>query len=373
MKDLTIRYWSPHGRQEETKFQRNDTKIDLAMRAAKRVDLSDIQKCTGLEKLDLSFNMLDDLDLSPLASSSLLQEIQVQNNHLTNIDLWPLANCANLKEIDISDNRIRGLDLTPVFLMATVRMDSSAVISADSILHYVFTREQLCDKFKLIRSDKAPWTAPPVIMWVPYRELERKYDWPEIRQRIASLLDKIPKEKWFAAQRGLLSGFGMDELAGFDGNPANLLEDARNDISYRDARQAIFDTTINAIESQIERGGPTLFLDTERMSKTRASKLIPLIVERRQSEIENASITTRGRKVLLEDLWLTHYGYQILKALKLGLITDNEKLSLITEGFEELGMTTRIVKAGETSRSVTSFISESMRSYVMQLVQGAFD
>jgi hypothetical protein len=373
MEDITIKYWSPHGRQEETKFQKSHTKIDLAMRAAKRVDLSDIRKCTHLEKLDLSHNMLDDLDLSPIAKSSFLQELRIQNNHLTSIDLWPLVDCTQLKEIDISDNRVHGLDITPVFLFARVRMDSSTVISADNLLRYIFTKEQLHDRFQLIRTDRAPWTAPPVIMWLSYRELARRFDWSKIRGRITSLLRKLSKENWFGAQRGMLSGFGMDELAGFDGDSEELLDDTENNMSYKDARHVIFDNAIKLLESQLERGGPTLFLDTDGMRKTRASKLIPLIAEKRKAEVENANILIKGSKVFLEDLWMTHYGYQILAASKLGLITDIEELTSIKGRFEELGMTIQTTNVKVNNRFQTGSISESMRSHVLNTIRDAFD
>ena len=74
MEEITIKYWSPHGRQEETKFQSDHTKVDFVMRAAQRVDLSDLSRCHKLMKLDLSHNMLEDLNLSPLATCMTLNE-----------------------------------------------------------------------------------------------------------------------------------------------------------------------------------------------------------------------------------------------------------------------------------------------------------
>ena len=63
MEEITIRYWSPHGRQEETKYRCDDKKIDLAVRAAKRVDLTNLRRCTQLIELNLANNMLEELDL----------------------------------------------------------------------------------------------------------------------------------------------------------------------------------------------------------------------------------------------------------------------------------------------------------------------
>ncbi len=52
MKEITIKYWGHHGRQEERKFQCSDRKIDMIMRAAKKVDLSEVGNCTEIEVLN---------------------------------------------------------------------------------------------------------------------------------------------------------------------------------------------------------------------------------------------------------------------------------------------------------------------------------
>lgn len=373
MDDITIKYWSPHGRQEETKFQKEHRQIDLVMRAARRIDLSNIHKCSNLEKLDLSHNMLDNLDLLPLAGNSTLQELHIQNNHLTDLDLWPLVGCVKLRAIDLSDNRLRGLDITPIFLTTKIRIDSSTVISADGLLRFIFAREELRERFQLVRTDGAPWTAPPVIMWLSYRELAQKFNWNDIRNRITSTLEKMPSEEWYGAQRGLLIGLGMEELAGFDGNPADLLKGTMDHMSFKDARHIIFDNAIELIESQIDRGGPTLFLGIEKMSKTGASKLIPKIAERRKEEVESACLYIKGSRVFLEELWMTHYGHQLLAASNIGFTTNLEGLESIKSRFEELGMKIRTEKTMIEGSPYIDPSSESMRSHVLHLISGAYD
>jgi hypothetical protein len=283
MEEIAIKYWSPHGRQEEKKFQVGHSKIDLVMRAAKRIDLSNVSKFKSLHTLDLSHNMLDQLDLSPLAACSLLNDVRIQSNHLTSLDLWPLLNCKELKEMDISENRLHGLDLSPIFLKTNVRMDSFVVISADLLLRYIFTRDELGKRFRLIRTDGAPWTAPPVIMWLAYTDLANRLEWIDIKKRIDPLLSDLTQEQWFSAQRGLLSGLGMVELAGFDGNPMELLIGTNGGISFKEAIHTIYDNVVRLLEKQLDNNGPTLFLDIDRMRKTRASKLIPTIFERRRN------------------------------------------------------------------------------------------
>ena len=373
MEEITIRYWSPHGRQEETKFRREHVKIDMVMRAAKRIDLSDIGRCTNLQVLDLSHNMLDELDLTPLSYCSLLRELRIRSNHLTRLDPWPLLHCINLREIDISENRLHSLDLSPVFLSALIRMDSSVVLSADALLRYVFTRDELNRRFQLVRNDGAPWTAPPVIIWSEYANLARNADWISIKTRIDSLLDRVTKDDWYGVQRGLLSGLGMEELAGFDGDPRQLLRDTHGSMSFKIARRTIFDNAIQLLQEQLDGGGPTLFLDTDRMRKTRASKLIPCIAERRKQEVEEVILPVKGSTVHLETLWMTHYGHQILKALRLGVTTNLEGLHIVRTSFEELGIETHAEKSSTVAPATSSMVSSSMYRHVLNYIQGQYD
>jgi hypothetical protein len=373
MEEIAIKYWSPHGRQEEKKFQVGHSKIDLVMRAAKRIDLSNVSKFKSLHTLDLSHNMLDQLDLSPLAACSLLNDVRIQSNHLTSLDLWPLLNCKELKEMDISENRLHGLDLSPIFLKTNVRMDSFVVISADLLLRYIFTRDELGKRFRLIRTDGAPWTAPPVIMWLAYTDLANRLEWIDIKKRIDPLLSDLTQEQWFSAQRGLLSGLGMVELAGFDGNPMELLIGTNGGISFKEAIHTIYDNVVRLLEKQLDNNGPTLFLDIDRMRKTRASKLIPTIVERRRNEVENAVIPSIGSKVYLESLWMTHYGFHILKATNADLVTNLETFNSIKRSFYELGMSiaTQSIPIAQLVDSIRT--SRGMHRHVLDFIRGFYD
>jgi hypothetical protein len=275
--------------------------------------------------------------------------------------------------MDISENRLHGLDLSPIFLKTNVRMDSFVVISADLLLRYIFTRDELGKRFRLIRTDGAPWTAPPVIMWLAYTDLANRLEWIDIKKRIDPLLSDLTQEQWFSAQRGLLSGLGMVELAGFDGNPMELLIGTNGGISFKEAIHTIYDNVVRLLEKQLDNNGPTLFLDIDRMRKTRASKLIPTIVERRRNEVENAVIPSIGSKVYLESLWMTHYGFHILKATNADLVTNLETFNSIKRSFYELGMSiaTQNIPIAQLVDSIRT--SRGMHRHVLDFIRGFYD
>ncbi len=373
MGEISIKYWSPHGRQEETKFQSGHSKIDLVMRAAQRVDLSNLSKCNNLLKLDLSHNMLEELDLSPISGCTSIQEINLQSNHLTKLNLWALKECIELRDLDVTENRLHGLDLTPIFLETRVRMDSSVVVSADNILRYVFTKDDLTKQFQLFRPDGASWTVPPVVMWSMYNEMTKRFDWSEMYERIKSVIERMSSTQWYGAQRGLLHSLGISEIAGYDGDPRKLLELTESGMSFEEARQAVFDRAVQLLEMQLNVDGPTLFLDLERMKETSASKLIPLIVEQRKHELENSTILVKGSTVFLRPLWLTHYGYKILLATGMGLTTDLEGLVSLRKSFDELDLELATQKVTVAKDTYEGKASRGMQRHVFDLIRGDYD
>jgi len=373
MDEITIRYWSPHGRQEERKFHRGHSKIDLVMRAANRVDLTNLQECSRLEILDLSNNMIETLDLTPLQNCSTLKEICLRGNHLVNLDLWPLVQCPDLEVLDLSENRLHRIDLSPVFLKTRVIMDSSVVIHADQLLRYIFTRKELTERFYLKRPDGAPWSATPVIIWLDFETSSEEANWEILRKRVTMLIKSLPKEKWFNCQRGFLQSLDMAELSGYDGNPIHLIETTESDMSYSEARSAIYDRTLDLLEDQLTNNGPTLFLDVERMKNTRASKLIPQIIELREKEIENTTLQIKGSRIFLRPLWLTHYGLTILKAMNMGLTTDSEGLNRIQSSLAELDLLVQTKKVKAVQPTSSGKGSLRLRHYVFKYIRGMYD
>ena len=373
MDEITIRYWSPHGRQEETKFHKSHSKIDLVMRAANRVDLTNLRECSCLEILDLSNNMIETLDLTPLQDCPTLKEMYLRGNRLVNLDLWPLDQCLDLQVLDLSENRLHSINLSPVFLKTRVIMDSSVVIQADHLLRYIFTTKELIERFYLKRPDGAPWSAIPVIIWLDFKTLSEETNWRTMRDRVAMLIKSLPKEKWFSCQRGFLQSLGMGELSGYDGNPIRLIDTTESDMSYSEARNAIYDRTLDLLEGQLVDNGPTLFLEVERMKNTRASKLIPQIIELREKEIENTTLQIKGSRIFLRPLWLTHYGLTILKAMNMGLTTDSEGLNRIQSSLAELDLLvqTKKVKAVQPVSSENG--SLRLQRYVFKYIRGMYD
>ncbi len=370
LKQITIRYTSPHGRQEERSFRSDTAVIDLRMRAALAVDLSELSECNKIEALDISSNLLESIDLSPLQGIQTLRRLQLQDNRLTHLDLWPLVRCRWLDMVDTCSNRLGTLDTTPVFTCREMRIDSPVVLTADSMLKYTASPDGLKRRFHSVRPDHSIWTATPVIIWVDYQQLVRRLGWKAVVGRIRSVLEKTPSRYWFHLQHGLLEGLGMDELAGFDGDPRMLLESAQHEIDSDAALDSIYDRTVELLSEQVKREGPTLFLHVGTMRNTRASKLIPGIIKRRKKEIEAIKVPFFRGRAFLQSLWLTSYGFHLLKALRIGVSTDSRGLEKVKAAVKEMGFELNIERVDSVEHLHWKETSQSHRAFVFSHARG---
>jgi hypothetical protein len=319
--------------------------------------------------------MIEEIDFTPVSNSGTITSILLENNRLKSLDLWPLTKCLSIRLLDLKNNQLPSVDITPVFLSANIELDSSVVISADYILRFALTSDQLKSRFLLIRPDRAPWTATPVIIWNKYETLAENNNWSDIHQRIAAILDQVDERDWFAIQRGLLMGLSLDEIAGYDGDPRELLSTTTPDQNFESAREAILERTIELLDSQVERGGSTLFLDTESMKTTKASKLIPKIIDARRLEIEKVIVQTKGSVALMNSLWLSHYGFKILRALEVGVQHYGDGLNRVRESLDDLGfeLKTEEVSSIAKVQSIDPILaSDSLKKHVSHLIENAY-
>lgn len=360
MVGLSITYESPLGRQTEEQI--DPTRIDLKMRAATKVNLEAVQGNNAIEMIELSKNLLESIDLTPLSECTKLEYIRLRSNRLRSLDLWPLMDL-HLEEIDLVDNRFEQLNLTPLIGKCRILLDDSVKVTIDSVLRYLIGGKETT-QIELCKPSGEQLKTSPRILWNNYSEIAKEAGWQSTNFNLLSLLESIDKRSWFRAQKGFLEGMGIPELAGLDSDPSILLLDMENVSDFNSAQSEIYDRTIELLEMQLEAGGPTLFLDANRMAGTRASKLIPLLAELREREMENVILPIGGNSVHLLPLWLTHYGMEILRVLRFGLTTDTKGFTLLKDNLERLGFNILTENIDINDLTASKTISEGVVDYV---------
>ncbi len=366
MGSFSIVYDGTHGRQIEKDIPLDTRHLNLSHRMAHRIDLTKVRECSVLETIDLSRNQLKSIDLSPLEEVASLKRLRLDHNHLLHVDLWPLRNLDNLEEIDLSMNRMPSINLSPVIHHVCVRLDEGMTVNLDHTLRYVLSGKDTT-RISLCTPEGSRTITSPRITWVKYEQLIEAHGWRKVRDSILHFIDKLGPRKWFRLQKGILEGFDMPELAGLDGDPRQLIQGVDDEDDFYPLQQSIYDRAIELVEQQLQQGGSTLFFDAHRMTHTRASKLVPLLVSARELELQDISVHVGGNRVNLFPLWMTHYGSELLGALNFGLTTDMKGLALIRTNIEQLGYELDVMEVALDGPVVPERFSKGLLDYVYSI------
>jgi hypothetical protein len=366
MKCFSIVYESYHGRQTDNTYDAKSTKIDLSMRMATKIDLTSLSGTQCLESLDLSKNRLESINLEPLSNIKTLRRLNLGGNRLEEIDLWPLRGLDSLDAVDLVGNRLREVNLTPVIQKTACQLDDDTKVGIDRVLRYVVGGKDTA-RITLYKPTGEKVEKSPRLQWKNYNELVPRSGWPAVRRYLVKIIEALDQRVWFRAQKGLLEGFQMEELSGFDGDPMLLLEHTDGLTDYANVRDKIYDNAIVLLEEQIDKGGPTLFLDLQKMSDTRASKLVSLISAARAAEILKVAVQVGGNRVNLFPLWLTYYGSELLRVLRFGLTTDLRGLDLVSRNLGQIGYNLRTQEVDPSSSMRPENVSEGLVDFMYSI------
>jgi GTPase SAR1 family protein len=112
----------------------------------------------------------------------------------------------------------------------------------------------------------------------------------------------------------------------------------------------------------------SLFIDIDYLSDTEYSVHIPEILEHRADEIRKTWINeTLSGKMDLRYLWLTAYGFEVLRALKMGLIVTKAQFKRVEELFNNLGFSLAIRDDGKYPDSK---MSEELKEFIWRIGSG---
>ena len=117
----------------------------------------------------------------------------------------------------------------------------------------------------------------------------------------------------------------------------------------------------------LESEGASIFLDIELLKETCLAKHVPRILEQRAEEMEKTWVNKQGGQFDLRYLWLTAYGFEILRSLGVGLFVSARELERIVSTCKRLGFNLQ-VKNG--NRVPETRLSKDMKDFVWSLVDG---
>ena len=212
-----------------------------------------------------------------------------------------------------------------------------------------------------------------------------RYGFDKFLELAREVRHRVSDDVWLEVGWEILEGLGLTELYGVDYDILTALEHIPPESDVIDIQSFFRHTIVEILLDQFD----TALLDIEKMANTPADFLVPKIVELRRNEIEQLIIPIIGREievynifmekigvvsepaesVLLEDLWLTAYGCQILTALGLGLKTDLMGLRKIEVVMKKMGFTLKARKSIQSIQNCHANMSSAMKTLLLKRAQ----
>ncbi len=372
------------------------------------IDLTPLSFCTNLQDFSLRNNQLRNIDLTPLSLCTELQAFSLGNNQLQTIDLSPLGSCTHLQNLSLSRNQLQTLDLTPlspckflseldfnenqlwqVFLPLFTSCDTIYYIRAeDNPLRYIdVTPLKSCPQLPYLELDRD--VTPETIMhqgifnnkggvdpganplgYPPYSKTE--YDAPiklanlEVVAYTFQMVGDRDHWKVLHLLHEALSLLDFDWIGMIDleiTDAALFLKDILG-TERESVREMVNEKLVQVFCLQVDKGGTTIGLDTERISFESAEfvQRIQDIAELRLEELTRVSILQRGEQIDLKLLWLTAYGHQILSSQKLGISCSINEFEQVKKAVAEIGSEIQIITNGHIQ--FPTEMSEGLREYI---------
>lgn len=213
----------------------------------------------------------------------------------------------------------------------------------------------------------------------------------EFCRYLASVIDEIKTAKGegrLQAGWRFLKAMGLEEFVGCDVDIGTMLDQVPSGSDFVDVQSYLQHTLVEALYENLQSGGTSILLDTERMRNSPASVLIPLIERQRREELDHIQLCVVGREliqydvymneatrtfasrtrnpVVLENLWLTAMGHQILSDLGMGLCTDMKGLNQIRKLLRKNGIDVSVRIASDPTTSPLPKMSSSLRDLVLR-------
>jgi hypothetical protein len=167
---------------------------------------------------------------------------------------------------------------------------------------------------------------------------------------------------------------GLDGIGLIDTPPNVVFEKMRE----AESKSVIRHTVMESWKTQIKQGGTTIGFDVEKMKEHPSFvRFVDTILELRRREMNRVIINTNLLNsdtglttVDLRPLWLTAYGFQVLRALKMGTSCSLHEFSKVQKALDKAGFEIETIETdvpinGQCSiDDVSVNISHGLATYV---------
>lgn len=306
MSNIFLEYQTVEGLIEKKEIEAEVREIDLSRRHIARIDLSPLKACKKLESLDLS------------------------NNPLYRVDPAPLSKCKELWNLELDSD-----------------VQKETFLSRDAIKSFVPNRLRSFDVYNV------PLKLYNLKAISFYFSLLRKN---ESRWKLVHLFQSAIT----------VAGFG------WMGYVIQMDYELLKYMVMQSDLPSILDKTKQAIvelwRKQIDDGCSSIGTDIKDVASNKEiARRISKIIDIRNEEMKQTYLHLSKGIVDLRPLWITAYGYDILKTLGYGLQSGIDEIKDLMDRLVVLGYDLSLTSVAR--REVPSNISQALREYIWMMIK----
>ena len=135
-----------------------------------------------------------------------------------------------------------------------------------------------------------------------------------------------------------------------------------SDSPYKNSK--IFE--IKKIDDYLKNSGSSIFFDIDQLARTQLARFVPEILKERMQELQRVWAIRRGPGYDLRYVWLTAYGFEILRSLGFGLVVDSVQFEIVKDSFSAIGFDLQV--RGKNNLPEVP-IDDDLRQFVWNLVE----
>ena len=296
--------------------------------------------------------------------------LDLSRRNIRSIDLTPLAGFTELQKLDLYRNPIPSLDVTSLFFCPNLRslsLDSSIPLEA---LYVPMTIEHPAALHPKALFGRTGWQyGLQKIYWNLSDQLGKRA-WHRLRGQLDSIIPHMNAVQKQELKAVFLESLDLHHFVGLDCEVEDLTAGIGERDSFEKIRGTLKQSCYRLLNQQLENGGPTIFIDVEllRSESDRdpgCALAAARVLERRETEMESLAVQqTIGKGVDLSPIWITAYGFKVLRTLNAGLNAKKGQFLEIEQAFSALGYPIRVARGiGRVHLPVK--ISQGLRDYVL--------
>jgi len=286
------------------------------------IDLSEFAGFKKVEYINLQGSSLSSFDLAQLKLFPNLRTIDLTRNRLKEIDLSPLMDLKEIEIVDVDENGITEIDITPL-LAHPARL---RVIHAPDTVRTTWAR---------VSSNDMHIMYEPLLSWSrALRLLEG-----DIRSIVKTQL--------------ILSALDLGHFGFIDNDLSELFLSIGPSTDIETVRNQVRAALVEVCANQINNRGLSIGLDIEKaLSHHQLAIPVSDVLMNRSDEISATRIPAehdaQGNLIYnLKSIYLTAYGYEILRALQMPTVIDNERMKRLLQAFMKIGIKPEIIQNSE--------------------------